>query len=94
VFDNNGPVNQLNELEFINGEVWANIYTTDTIVRINPKTGAVTGKIILSGLLKTSETNGEINVLNGIAYDSKTKRVFVTGKNWPELFDISLIPYE
>jgi len=88
VCDEHGPVEQLNELEYIDGEVWANVYTTDTIVRINPKTGAVTGKIIMSGLLKPEDRKPDTNVLNGIAYDAKTKRIWVTGKNWPKLFQI------
>jgi glutaminyl-peptide cyclotransferase len=92
VFDNNGPVDSLNELEYINGEVWANVYLTDTIVRINPQTGAVTAKIDLSGLLKSGDKTQDTNVLNGIAYDPVSKRLFVTGKNWPKLFEIEVYP--
>ncbi|MDP4210397.1 MAG: glutaminyl-peptide cyclotransferase [Bacteroidota bacterium] len=92
VCDDHGPVKSLNELEYIDGEVWANIYTTDTIVRINPKTGAVTGKIDMSGLLKSADRQQNTDVLNGIAYDNQTKRLFVTGKNWPKLFQIALTP--
>lgn len=91
VFDENGPLKDLNELEFIDGEIWANIYNTDFIAKINPKTGAVTGKINLSGLLKQGDKAENTNVLNGIAYDTKNKRLFVTGKYWPKLFEIKLI---
>lgn len=90
VYDNEGPVKNLNELEYINGEIWANIFTTDTIVRINPATGAVTGKIDLAGLLKDSDRDSNTDVLNGIAYDKDNNRIFVTGKNWPKLFQITL----
>jgi glutaminyl-peptide cyclotransferase len=90
VYDNKGPVKRLNELEYIDGEIWANIFTTDTIIRINPKTAAVTGKIALKGLLKAEYRSPETNVLNGIAYDPITKRIFVTGKNWSRLFEISV----
>jgi glutamine cyclotransferase len=90
VCDNHGPVQRLNELEYIEGEVWANVYTTDTIVRINPKTGVITGKIDMSGLLKPEDRTSNVNVLNGIAYNSLTKQIFVTGKNWPKLFEINV----
>jgi glutaminyl-peptide cyclotransferase len=90
VYDNHGPVTRLNELEYIEGEVWANVYTTDTIVRINPKTGAITGKIIMTNLLKARDRSQNTEVLNGIAYDPQTKRIFVTGKNWPKLFEITI----
>lgn len=91
VCDNRGPVNRLNELEYVNGEVWANIYYTDTIARIDPKTGIIIGKIDMTGLLKKEDHKEDTNVLNGIAYDPQTKRIWVTGKNWPKLFQISLI---
>jgi glutamine cyclotransferase len=91
VYDDNGPVKNLNELEYINGEIWANVYTTDVIVRINPLTGAVIGKIDLSGLLRAEDKTNTTDVLNGIAFDPVTKRIFVTGKRWPKLFEISTI---
>jgi glutamine cyclotransferase len=91
VCDDKGPVDKLNELEYIDGEVWANIYYTDWIVRIDPKTGVVLGKIDMSGLLKPEDRNSETNVLNGIAYDPQTKRIWVTGKNWPKLFQIAVL---
>jgi glutamine cyclotransferase len=92
VYDNNGPIDQLNELEFINDEIWSNVYLTDTILRINPHTGAVIAKIDMSGLLKPEDKEQNTNVLNGIAYDFKGKRLFVTGKNWPKLFEVGIIP--
>jgi len=91
VCDDQGPVEKLNELEFIEGEVWANVWETDYIVRINPENGEVTGKIDLTGLLKPKERRPPVDVLNGIAYDVKTKRILVTGKNWPKLFEIAVI---
>lgn len=85
---NGRPVDQLNELEWVEGEVFANIWQTDRIARINPKTGAVTGWIDLTGLLPQRGSSDD--VLNGIAYDSAKKRLFVTGKLWPKLFEIEL----
>jgi len=85
------PVRNLNELEYIEGEIYANIWQTDMIARISPKTGEVVGWIDLSGLLSEEEANGA-DVLNGIAYDPKENRLFVTGKLWPKLFEIELVP--
>ena len=90
VCDNNGIVDQLNELEYINGELWSNVYTTDLILRIDPKTGVVLGRIDMTGLLKSNERD-VANVLNGIACDEKTGKIYVTGKNWPKLFEIQVI---
>jgi glutamine cyclotransferase len=84
------PVELLNELEWVEGEVYANVWQSDRIARINPKTGQVTGWIDLSGLLP--QRRGADDVLNGIAYDAKTRRLFVTGKLWPKLFEIRLTP--
>ena len=81
----------LNELEWIEGKIWANVYTSNYIVIINPESGAVEGVIDLSGILPASEQDSKTDVLNGIAYDSVTKRIFVTGKNWSKLFEIKLI---
>ena len=92
VTDRGAPVDQLNELEYIAGEIYANIWQTDRIARIDPKTGKILGWIDLSGLLKTKERTGEEDVLNGIAYDEVGKRLFVTGKMWPKLFEIELVP--
>jgi len=92
VFAGSGPVVRLNELEYVQGEIYANIWQTDYIARIDPKTGRVTGWINLTGLLKPEVLNQPVDVLNGIAYDSKNDRLFVTGKLWPTLFEIKLIP--
>ena len=81
----------LNELEWIEGKIWANVYTTDYIVIINPENGVVEGVVNLSGILPTSEYDSRTDVLNGIAYDKATKRIFVTGKNWSKLFEIRVI---
>jgi glutamine cyclotransferase len=91
VSDNGQPVTRLNELEFVNGEILANVWQTDRIARINPKTGRVIGWIDLSGLLTPTERQ-RADVLNGIAYDPKGDRLFVTGKYWPKLFEIKLVP--
>lgn len=89
---NDSPVSRLNELEYINGEIYANVYLTDYIVTIDPLTGEVTGWINLEGILSSSERpmNAE-SVLNGIAYDSVGDRLFVTGKLWPKIFEIVLV---
>ena len=81
----------LNELEWIDGKIWANVYTTDHIVIINPENGVVEGIINLSGILPEKERDYKTDVLNGIAYDATTKRIFVTGKNWSKLFEIRVI---
>ncbi|MBI4334392.1 MAG: glutaminyl-peptide cyclotransferase [Chloroflexi bacterium] len=91
VTDASGPVNRLNELEYINGEVYANVWQTDYIVRIAPDTGKVTGRIDLTGLLDRATLRGPVDVLNGIAYDPRQDRLFVTGKLWPYLFEIKLV---
>jgi glutamine cyclotransferase len=86
------PVNEVNELEWVKGQIYANIWQTDWIVRIDPATGEVVGLIDLKGL-KPAEASSDIDaVANGIAYDAKTDRLFVTGKNWPKLFEIKLKP--
>ena len=84
-------VQYLNELEWIDGKIWANVYTTDYIVIINPEDGVVEGVINLTGILPDSERDHKTDVLNGIAYDKATKRIFVTGKNWSKLYEIKLI---
>jgi len=91
VYNNQGPVDQLNELEFIDGKIYANVYQTDKIVIIDPKTGAVTGEIDLSGILQPKDRYANTDVLNGIAYDSAGKKLYVTGKNWAKLFQIILV---
>lgn len=85
------PVEFLNELEWIDGRIWANVYTTDHIVIIDPATGHVEGIIDLAGLLPQEEVTATTDVLNGIAYDAATGRIFVTGKNWSRLFEIEII---
>jgi glutamine cyclotransferase len=90
VRDANGPVEHLNELEFVKGEIYANIWQTDRIARISPKDGRVTGWIDLSGLLSPAEHSG-VDVLNGIAYDAAGDRLFVTGKLWPRVFEIRTV---
>lgn len=89
VTEDGRPIDQLNELEFIKGEVWANVWQTDQIVRIDPKTGKVVGRLDLSGLLTPQEAR-RADVLNGIAYDAKADRIFVTGKLWPWMFEIKV----
>jgi glutamine cyclotransferase len=87
VSDGGRPVDQLNELEWVDGEIYANVWKSKRIVRISPKDGHVLGWIDLSGLLKPEESEGT-DVMNGIAYDAAGKRLFVTGKQWPKLFEI------
>jgi glutamine cyclotransferase len=91
VRDGGAPVKHLNELEFIKGEVWANVWQTARLARISPKTGDVTGWVDLAGLLEPREAVGT-DVLNGIAYDAAGDRLFVTGKWWPKLFEIAVVP--
>lgn len=92
VHDGNTPVTQLNELEYVEGELFANIWQTDRIARISPISGKVVGWIDLKGLLSPVYKLESGAVLNGIAYDPKRKRLFVTGKLWPSLFEIELVP--
>ena len=86
------PVEELNELEYVEGEIYANVWGSDRIARISPKTGQVLGWIDLAGLLKRRERPSLDAVLNGIAYDPEGKRLFVTGKYWPKLFEIRVVP--
>ncbi len=92
VRDQGKPVDQLNELEFVEGEIFANIWHSDRIARISAKTGEVVGWIDLTGLLGPFYQREAEAVLTGIAYDRETKRLFVTGKLWPKIFEIRLIP--
>jgi glutamine cyclotransferase len=91
VHDRDLPITLLNELEFIKGEIYANVYLTDRIVRISPETGRVTGWIDLNGLLPLKDRDQGVDVLNGIAYDAQRNRIFVTGKYWPKLFEIQIV---
>jgi glutamine cyclotransferase len=92
VQDRGLPITLLNELEYIKGEIYANVYLTERIVRISPETGRVTGWIDLQGLLPTKDRAQGVDVLNGIAYDAQGNRIFVSGKYWPKLFEIQLVP--
>ena len=89
VVDAGAAIPNLNELEMIRGEIWANVWQTDYIARISPKDGHVTGWVNLKGLLPPA-AGSKPDVLNGIAYDSVKDRIFVTGKLWPKLFEIKL----
>ena len=84
------PIVMLNELEYVGGEIYANIWQTNLIARIEPTTGHVVGWIDLSGLLKPEDMQQPVDVLNGIAYDAEADRLFVTGKLWPKLFEIKV----
>lgn len=91
VTDGSGrPLLNLNELEYIHGEIYANVWQTNWIVRISPRTGRVLGWLDLSGLMDKSELSDPDAVLNGIAYDGRGNRLFVTGKLWPKLFEIKV----
>lgn len=92
VTDGGGEINNLNEIEWIDGEVWANIWQTDWIARIDPVTGKVKAWVDMTGLLSAVDRTGREDVLNGIAYDAATKRVLVTGKFWPKLYEIRVKP--
>lgn len=92
VRDGTTPIDQLNELEFVDGEIFANLWQTDRIARISPTSGAVVGWIDLKGLLNPDYPLEPGAVLNGIAYDAVRKRLFVTGKLWPMIFEIRLVP--
>lgn len=91
VTDHGKPVDELNELEYIHGEIYANVWMTNRIVRISPTTGRVLGTIHLAGLLPAIEVRSRDAVLNGIAYDAAHNRIFVTGKLWPRLFQIEVV---
>ena len=92
VTDSGTPVTGLNELEFIKGKIFANVWPTDRIVIISPQNGAVAGWINLKGILGDQSEYRRVDVLNGIAYDAAKDRLFITGKLWPKLFEIQLVP--
>lgn len=94
VYENDIPVTKINELEYVQGEIFANIWLTERIARINPLTGQVIGWIDLKGILSPEDYSEKVDVLNGIAYDAKNNRLWVTGKFWPKLFEIELIKDE
>ena len=89
VHDGNTPVTNINELEYVKGDVYANIWMQQKIAIINPQTGAVKGWIDLTGIY---QSNNPDDVLNGIAYDSASERLFVTGKDWSNLYQITITP--
>ena len=84
------PVRYLNELEWIDGRIWANVYTTDQIVIINPKDGVVEGIVDCTGLLPRKLRSIETDVLNGIAYNPEDGKIYLTGKNWPRMYEVRL----
>ena len=90
VTENGNPIANLNELEIVRGNLFANVWPTDDIVIIDPDTGIITGRLDLGGLLSSAECAHPVDVLNGIAYDAEGDRVFITGKLWPKLFEIRL----
>jgi glutamine cyclotransferase len=92
IHDGAKPIEQLNELEYVEGEIYSNIWHSDRIARISPRTGQVVGWIDLTGFLGPFYQRDPEAVLNGIAYDSKEKRLFLTGKLWPKIFEIRIIP--
>ncbi len=85
------PLPRLNELEWIDGEIWANVWLTDQIVTISPKTGKITGIVDLTNLLPEHERRRNTDVLNGIAWDPETGDIWVTGKRWPAVYRIELL---
>jgi glutamine cyclotransferase len=91
VYDNKGPINEVNELEYINGKLYANIWQTNNIIVIDPKTGVVLQKIDLTNLYPDPRTP-PADVLNGIAYDAVGKRIFITGKKWQHIYQVEFIP--
>ncbi len=91
IHDDNGPVDSVNELAYVNGFVWGNIYTTKDIVKINPETGAIVGKMNFDNKLPlAADATPRSEVMNGIAYDSTTKRFFVTGKRWAKIYELQV----
>ena len=92
VHDHGQPVTNVNELEWVRGEIYANIWQKDVIARISPVDGRVLGWIDLAGILPAADRTGQEDVLNGIAYDVLGNRLFVTGKLWPKLFEIKVVP--
>ena len=91
VVSDKGPIDNLNELELIKGKLYANVYYQDIVVIIDPKTGGVIGEINFAGLLPKSDYNEDTNVLNGIAWNPANGHLFITGKNWPKLFEVEIV---
>jgi glutamine cyclotransferase len=94
VHDDQGPVDRLNELEYVRGDVYANVWQTDRIARIDLLTGRIAAWIDLAGLLSAADRQQRVDVLNGIAYDAENDRLFVTGKWWPKLFEVQIVPHK
>jgi glutaminyl-peptide cyclotransferase len=92
VFAHGQPVKMLNELEYVKGELYANVWQTEFVLRIDPATGRVLGAIDFVGILPKDDHAGDTDVMNGIAYDAEDDRLFVTGKNWPKLFEVKVKP--
>ena len=92
VYTEQGSLNYINELEWVEGKIYANIYTTDLIAIINPTNGVVEGLVHLDGLLRPSANGTKAEVLNGIAYDAHDKRFYLTGKYWPYLYRVKIFP--
>ena len=91
VTDNNGPVGNINELEYVNGTILANVYQTAYIIRIDPNTGQVIGKADFSNLVKEVKSkNPDVDYMNGIAYDSAKNKIYITGKLWPNIYEVRL----
>ena len=90
IHDDNGPVDSVNELEYVDGFVWGNVYTTKDILKINPQTGAIVGKMNFNSLPGTDSIPNRTEYFNGIAYDSTSKSFFVTGKRWPKIYEVKL----
>jgi glutaminyl-peptide cyclotransferase len=90
VLDGKRPIDQLNELEYVKGEIYANVWHEDRVAVINPEDGTVKAWIDLRGLLQPGDVDDEEGVLNGIAYDEASNRLFVTGKLWPRIFEIEV----
>ncbi len=90
VRNNKGPVNNINELEFIDGFIYANIYTTDKIVKIDPESGIIKGIMSFDNLLSSSDRTVRTDLFNGIAWDSASKSMFITGKRWPKMFELRI----
>jgi glutamine cyclotransferase len=91
IFDNHGPVNMINELEYIDGLIYANIYQTEEIIAFDPNNGKVMKRIDCRKIVPTGYKGEQDNVLNGIAFDKKTSRIFITGKRWPNLFEVKFV---
>ncbi len=92
VYDGGHPVTGLNELEYVDGKIYANVWHQDYIVEIDPNSGAVISRIFLNGLMPYNQRQDEESVLNGIAFNNDTGHFIVTGKNWPKMFEIELVP--